>query len=339
MPTWSFHRLNNLFNPFLTVLDVKAYTEQLFASQVDFDVMCEALWKFQLKHNTVLGEFCSYLDTQSLTYLPIEFFKEFEITTLPPWEAAHVFESSGTTGQIPSRHYIRDLAIYKRSLTESFFHFFPNQQYVILSLTPTPQERPQSSLVYMVDTWIKKFGLAGSGFFLNDLPAWQQAIEKAGSEGKPMLIIGLAYALLDFAEISPLALPQNTIVLETGGMKGRRKEMLRTQLHNTLREAWQIPIIYSEYSMTELMSQAYSDASGRFRTPPWMKVIISDIHLPELPANMGESGRINFIDLANIHSCAFISSSDLGRMYADGSFEVLGRLDQAELRGCSLMYE
>jgi len=314
-------------------VDTLSYLRQL--QTVPAEELAKALWTYQRAHNPVLKRYCDLLKQETPTFLPISFFKHFELQTAPPWLAQAVFESSGTTGQQPSRHFVRDLKLYEAVSEEAFFRFFPRQSYQILALLPSYLERGNSSLVYMVQHWIRSFGLEGSGFFLDDFAALRRQIDAARG---PLLIIGVAFALLDFAGQFPGALPPGSLVLETGGMKGRREELTRAQLHQALCQAFELPFISSEYGMTELMSQAYAPREGRFFAPPWLKVVITDVHLPELLQPPGISGRINFIDLANVHSCAFIATDDIGRMHADGSFEVLGRLDHAELRGCSLMY-
>lgn len=295
----------------------------------------DRLWTYQRAHNAVLRRYCELLGNDRLTFLPIEFFKSHQLKTAPPWDPQAIFESSGTTGQQPSRHYVRDLALYETITRRTFFHFFPRKRYQILALLPSYLERGNSSLVHMTQHWIQHFGTAGSGFYLKDFEGLAAAIQQAEEQ---VLLLGVSFALLDFSERFPFAFPQDAIVMETGGMKGRRTEMVRSELHQRLCEAFSLPYISSEYGMTELMSQAYALKDGRFAAPPWLKVVITDVHLPELLLPAGASGRINFIDLANVHSCAFIASDDIGRMHEDGTFEVLGRLDQAELRGCNLMY-
>ena len=248
------------------------------------------------------------------------------------------FESSGTTGQTPSRHHVRDIQVYEMALLKGFTHFFPQQPYRILALLPSYLERGTSSLVHMVKTWMDHFGLAGSGFYLYNFEALEQAIGEAGDAGETILLIGVSFALLDFAEQYPQHLSTGSIVMETGGMKGRREELTRHELHERLSKGLGITNICSEYGMTELLSQAYAVKNGRFFTPPWMRIDIRDLHLSSLPRPIGSTGRICITDLANIHSCAFIETDDLGRQHLDGSIEVLGRVDHSELRGCNLMY-
>lgn len=317
------------------MMNIADFSQEIFSPSANFDILAETLWLYQQQHNPVLQRFTQHFPTDSPTFLPIAAFKSHELKT-GTWEAEAVFESSGTTGQIPSRHFVKDLSLYKKLAIEGFFRFFPKKQYRILALLPSYLERETASLVQMVRYWMEDFGLAGSGFYLHNFDALDQAITEA--EGEDILLIGVAFALLDFAEKRQLPLPKNTIVIETGGMKGRKKEITRAEMHKQLCEGFQIPTIASEYGMTELLSQAYSLSNGRFYCPPWMKVVISDIHLPTKIQSIGVAGRINAIDLGNIHSCAFISTDDMGKMYEDGSFEVLGRIDNAELRGCNAMY-
>ena len=297
-----------------------------------------SLWKYQVSHNALLRSYAEQVGAREPISLPIEFFKHFPLQC-GEWEPEARFASSGTTGQQPSQHLVRDLSWYEKNTLRGFHAYFPSQPYCILGLLPSYLERGNSSLVHMVRHWIDDFGLAGSGFFLHDMDALRNAIQAAKAKGFPILLIGVAYALLDFAEAEPSPLPTNTIVMETGGMKGRRKELIRTELHQILRQSFELETIYSEYGMTELLSQAYSGEDGRFRPAPSMRAYVSDIHLNRLVQPPGVVGRLNLVDLANLDTCAFIATDDLGRMHPDGSFEVLGRLDTAEMRGCNLMYE
>ena len=308
-----------------------------FDLETPFAAQAAARWKYQRRANPHIARFCELLGSDAQTFIPIVGFKEFEMKD-GDWKPEAVFESSGTTGQIPSRHFIKDLTIYRKSALDGFFHFFPKKQYRILALLPNYLERGNSSLVQMVKMWMDEFGLPGSGFYLYNFETLEQSLAEAADAREPILLIGVAYALLDFAEQFPQKLPSDTLVLETGGMKGRKEEITRDELHALLKEGLGVERVYSEYGMTELLSQCYTGAHGRFMTPPWAKVVISDLHHPDLPVAEGSSGRINIIDLANLHSCSFIATDDLGRMFPDGSFEVLGRIDNSELRGCSLMY-
>lgn len=313
------------------------HPERLFHSGADFAALEEEVWQFQLRHQPVVRRFVSYLGEKGPVFLPISFFKDFEMKTEGNWQPAAVFGSSGTTGQQPSRHFARDLGIYEASLMAGYRHFYSSEPRKILALLPNYLERQDSSLVYMVRHWMAEFGLPGSGFFLYDHYALDQALAEAEEQREPVLLIGVSYALLDFGESHPRSLPEGSVLMETGGMKGRKKEMVRAELHGHLRQMFGVTAVHSEYGMTELLSQAYSLGDGRFRCPPWMRVVVTDPHVPGKLVPPGRSGRINVVDLANVYSCAFIRTDDLGRSHEDGSFEVLGRLDHAEIRGCNLM--
>lgn len=297
----------------------------------------EEVWAYQSVGNPVVKEFMGHLGSSGPEFLPISFFKQFAMQTGGDWVPEATFGSSGTTGQQQSQHLVRDLGIYDASLLQGFYHFYGEEPRKILALLPNYLERQDSSLVYMVQKWIDTFGLPGSGFFLYDHASLEQSLRKAKENGEPILLIGVSFALLDFCEAFPQELPQGTIVMETGGMKGRKKEMVRSELHQALRRGLGVAEIHSEYGMTELLSQAYSMGDEHFHCPPWMEVVITDPYIPGKILPIGRSGRINIVDLANVHSCAFIRTDDLGRSHSDGSFEVLGRLDHAELRGCNLM--
>ncbi|MCU0459143.1 MAG: acyltransferase [Bacteroidales bacterium] len=252
--------------------------------------------------------------------------------------AGRVFLSSGTTGVKQSRHHVRYPEIYDASLERTFRHFYGDPaQYAIMGLLPSYLEREGSSLVYMVNRLIQLTGNESGGFFLNDHKALFRAIERARSAGLQVLLIGVTFALLDLAEEHPSNL-SDIIIMETGGMKGRREEMIREEVHDIIMRAFGVKTVHSEYGMTELLSQSYSQGAGLFRTPPWMKVLIRDSHDPGSHSDdEGSSGGISVIDLANIWSCSFIATADLGRMHAGGCFEVLGRYDDADIRGCSLL--
>ncbi|MFK7924497.1 MAG: acyl transferase [Bacteroidia bacterium] len=317
---------------------VNDFSNRMFTGTTDFTQLRDELWAWQYANNPILREYADGISAQAPVSLPISFFKHFKVQTGDTWQAQTIFESSGTTGQEPSRHHVRDLRIYERSLLAGFYHRFAERSYRIFALLPSYLERQTSSLVYMTKHWIDSFGLPGSGFYLYNFEELQKGLIEAREAGEPILLIGVAFALLDFAERHPLELPADTIVIETGGMKGRKEEIVRTELHQILGKGLGVPQIHSEYGMTELLSQAYTREDGRFICPPWMKVFSTDIHLDTLLQPDGVSGRLHIVDLANIHSCAFIATDDIGKVYADGSFEVLGRLDTAEMRGCSLMY-
>jgi phenylacetate-coenzyme A ligase PaaK-like adenylate-forming protein len=247
-----------------------------------------------------------------------------------------IFLSSGTTGQNQSKHYVKDLSLYEKSFTEGFRYFFGDvRNYIVLALLPSYQEREGSSLIYMVNDLIEKSEDHRSGYFLYNLEELGNVIRQAD---KKVLLIGVTYALLDFAEQHPFEM-KNTLIMETGGMKGRRKEMLREEVHHVLKKAFHVKDIHSEYGMTELLSQAYSLGNGYFKTPPWMKVLAREINDPLTLIENGKTGGLNIIDLANVYSCSFIATQDLGRVLPDHSFEVSGRFDNSDIRGCNLLVQ
>jgi phenylacetate-coenzyme A ligase PaaK-like adenylate-forming protein len=271
-----------------------------------------------------------------LPFLPIEFFKN-HIVVSGDKNVQKVFESSGTTNDLTSKHYVLDLELYIESFIKTFKMFYGDpSEYMIAALLPSYIERENSSLVYMVDSLIKMSNNPLSGFYqITDNTFFDNIISAVN--GKKRLIIGVSFALLDLAEMGRLNL-SGSIVMETGGMKGRRKEITRAELHETLTKAFNVPAIHSEYGMTELLSQAYSKGNGIFYPPPWMKIILRDLHDPFcLFTETGQTGGINIIDLANINSCSFIATDDVGKLLPCGGFEVLGRFDNSDIRGCSLL--
>ncbi|MCI4671948.1 MAG: acyl transferase [Bacteroidia bacterium] len=317
--------------------DEKLFIERLFAQDAPFEALAEELWNYQRVSNPVIREFVDRLGWEGPVSIPIEFFKEKTLKA-GEFQSEAIFQSSGTTGQQTSKHHVKSLKLYEQNLLHGFNHAFPKKEYKILALLPSYLERNNSSLVYMVNSWIESFGLPGSGFFLYNFEELKIALQSAILAKEPILIIGVSFALLDFVDAFPISIPKDSIVIETGGMKGRKKEMIRSELHAVLQKGFGIGKIHSEYGMTEMMSQAYTREDGRFVPAPTLRVWTSDFHLQKLKAPPGKSGRLHLIDLANIHSCAFIATDDIGRVYEDGSFEVLGRIDTAELRGCNLMY-
>ncbi len=302
------------------------------------------LFQHQYKHNQVYRSFCNYLDcdpkgVDSLTaipFLPIEFFKSKTVVTGIN-KPEITFSSSGTTGSKVSQHHVSNLLVYQRSYLKGFEHFYgPIQEYCVLALLPSYLEREGSSLIYMVEDLIQKSGHSESGFYLNEFEALKNKILQLEDSGTKVLLIGVSFALLDFVEAHELQL-QNTIVMETGGMKGKRHEMIRAELHETLQNGFGVSKIHSEYGMTELLSQAYSLGNGIFEAPPWMKIFIRDAEDPLSILKERVTGGINIIDLANVNSCSFIATQDLGKVYEDGRFEILGRFDHSDIRGCNLM--
>ena len=304
------------------------------------------VFNFQYQNNKIYRRYCNYLkknpgNVKQLTdipFLPIEFFKLHEIKAFsaPPEE---VFLSSGTTGMQQSKHYVYSLKLYEQSFLTAFELFYGKvQQYTVLALLPAYLERKGSSLIYMVNKLIEKSASAHSGFYLYNHNQLFEKLQQLEQQNKKVLLIGVSFALLDFAEkyAGKIKL-KNTIVMETGGMKGRRKEILRTELHQILQTALGLDAIHSEYGMTELLSQAYSQGGELFRCPPWMKILIRDTYDPFACMPEGKSGGINVIDLANVYSCSFIETMDLGKLHTGGAFEVLGRFDNSDIRGCNLM--
>jgi phenylacetate-coenzyme A ligase PaaK-like adenylate-forming protein len=256
------------------------------------------------------------------------------------YQVEMIFESSGTTGVIPGKHFVSDLKLYEESFFRSFSLFYGQpEEYLISALLPSYTEREGSSLVYMADHLISRSKFANSGFYKDNTTELIRIIEKEREKNTKILLLGVSFALLDMAEsLSPDL--SGVIVMETGGMKGRRKELTRPELHSILKEKFNVNEIHSEYGMTELLSQAYSKGEGIFYCPPWMKIVIRD---PQDPLTFytepGQTGGINIIDLANINSCSFIATGDLGKVHKDGGFEVLGRFDNSDIRGCNLMIE
>ena len=313
-------------------------------SEADFKATALEVFKFQFEHNAVYRSFCDLLykhpsDVRSLEqipFLPIEFFKTHTIiSTNKPTEAT--FTSSGTTGSIVSKHHVVDLDVYKQSFRTGFESFYSTiENYTVLALLPSYLEREGSSLVYMANDMILQSKQPESGFYLHDLEALKNTLTSLEAKGQKTLLIGVSYALLDLIEAYSFEL-KHTIVMETGGMKGQRKELVKSELHALLKQGFGVDTIHSEYGMTELLSQAYSKGGGVFKTPPWMKVLTRDPEDALSIQPIGKSGGINIIDLANINSCAFIATQDLGKIRSDGTFEILGRFDQSDIRGCNLM--
>ncbi|KAA1244209.1 acyl transferase [Aquimarina sp. RZ0] len=314
-------------------------------NEQDFENFAIQVFEHQYINNSFYQRFCNLLgvtktsikNTDSIPYLPISFFKQNKITSSPV-SIQQVFTSSGTTGSIPSKHYITDLHIYEKSFRDGFRFFYGNiTEYTILALLPSYLEREGSSLIYMTETLIKESKQPKSGFYLNEIEILIDTLQQLLKERKKVLLIGVSFALLNIVENYKIKLNDNVIVMETGGMKGRRKEMIRSELHQILKNGFGVSQIHSEYGMTELLSQAYSKGNGLFYCPPWMKVSIRDPEdaLTTLPKS--KTGGINIIDLANINSCSFIATQDLGKLHKDDSFEILGRFDHSDIRGCNLM--
>ena len=320
-------------------------------SKKNFDILALEIFRFQYDNNPVYKNYTDALklnpalikSVEQIPFLPVRFFKSHEIKTTS-FNPRVIFESSGTTGSINSRHLIKDLSLYEESFIKGFEFFYgPVKNYCIIGLLPSYHERKNSSLIYMVEKLIQLSQHPQSGFYLNEDEKLIAVLNELESQHQRTLFIGVTFALLDLAEIFSMNL-KHIIIMETGGMKGRREEMIRPQVHAILQNAFNVSAIQSEYGMTELLSQAYSKGEGIFHCPPWMKVLVRDdedpleIRIPYSGSIAYVSGAINIIDLANIYSCSFIATDDVGKIYNDGSFEVLGRMDNSDLRGCSLLY-
>jgi Acyl-protein synthetase, LuxE len=316
----------------------------------NFNELAIEIFHFQYQNNEVYRKYCDTLNTEAgkvktverVPFLPIQFFKSHPITSTHFTPEA-IFESSGTTATTSSKHFVKDTALYKKSFTTAFEKFYgPAKNKCILGLLPSYLERKNSSLVFMVDELIKQSNNKLSGFYLHDYDKLHSTLLHNEILKQPTILIGVTYALLDFAEKYPMQL-RNTIIIETGGMKGRREEMTRQQVHAELQKKLEISLVHSEYGMTELLSQAYSKGDGIFHCPAWMKILIREeddpfkIYLADAGKEKPFTGAINVIDLANIYSCSFIATDDIGRLNNNGSFEVLGRMDNSDIRGCSLM--
>lgn len=271
-----------------------------------------------------------------IPFLPISFFKTHDILSSQD-PVKEIFTSSGTTGQTTSKHLVTDISYYESSFRQAFSQFYGNaEDFVILALLPSYLQRDGSSLIYMVNDLIVASNNDDSGFYLNDYATLAEKLTRLDADGKNVLLIGVTYALLDLIEMQQFELT-NTIVMETGGMKGRRKEIIREELHDQLCKGFGVTAIHSEYGMTELLSQAYSYGDGVFNSPSWMRILIRDTEDPQSYLEDGKTGGINVIDLANINSCSFIATQDLGKIVGENAFEVLGRFDNSDIRGCNLM--
>ena len=313
-------------------------------SPEQFEKKALRLFVFQYESNPVYRSYCDLINCaisevrslKDIPFLPIQFFKSKRVCC-ENTQTECVFESSKTTGQISSRHYIADLALYEKSFTKGFEFFYGDiKEYAFLALLPSYLERGNSSLVYMAERLIQLSKHPLSGFYLNDWGALTKTLDTLERRGQKTILLGVTFALLNGAENYKWSL-KNTLVMETGGMKGMRKEWIRKALHDKLKSGFGVKKIHAEYGMTELLSQAYSKSDGRFYPPPWMKILTRSTDDPFELLNHKVNGAINIIDLANVDSCAFIATQDLGKTFPDGSFEILGRFDQAEIRGCNLM--
>lgn len=328
-------------------MNLKTFKNRVFrcSSENEFNELALELFQWQSTNVPPYREFLTLLKVspseintvEDIPFLPVSFFKSHNVLADGYTPERH-FTSSGTTGQIPSRHPVVDRMLYKNSYEKGFQHFYGDpKDYIFLALLPSYLEREGSSLIEMAAGLITESDHPDSGFFLDNYDALKAQIRKKRTDSRKLFLLGVSFALLDLATEHSIQMPENSIVMETGGMKGRRKEMIRSELHELLKNGLGVDQIHSEYGMTELLSQAYAPNSGRFSTPPWMRLFLRDTEDPLSAARPGKTGGINIIDLANIYSCAFLATQDLGRVHSDGGIEVLGRFDDAEIRGCNLM--
>lgn len=325
----------------------KSQTDSIFtlSNETEFNNLAISVFKFQHQNNEVYRSFVNSFNLNieainhysQIPFLPIEFFKTRDVICNVKRDEFIVFTSSATTSQTPSKHIVSDINVYRSSFLKGFERFYGKpSDYVILALLPNYLERKGSSLVYMFDELIKLSNNPASGFFLNDYDKLIETLQTLKQSNTKTILIGVTYALLDLAE-KGVKLNDNFIVMETGGMKGRREELLKEELHQILKQKLSVSTIHSEYGMTELLSQAYSRGEGIFECPPWMKVLIRDIDDPLSYVKENKTGGINVIDLANVNSCSFIATQDLGRVKSNSQFEVMGRFDNTDIRGCNLM--
>tara|TARA_R110001632_G_scaffold34766_2_gene88146 strand:- start:7554 stop:8528 length:975 start_codon:yes stop_codon:yes gene_type:complete len=320
--------------------------DQIFniQNESDFKTCALQVFKHQFENNVVYRSFCDLLyihpsdvkEVAEIPFLPIQFFKSHEILSSKE-SIKETFTSSGTTGDITSRHLVTDVSWYEKSYRKGFQYFYGEiEEYTVLALLPNYLEREGSSLIYMVDDLIKKSKKSASGFYLDNLDELSDTLKALDKKGEKVLLIGVTFALLDLIEKEQFQL-QNTIIMETGGMKGRRKEMTRMELHQILEKGFGVSKIHSEYGMTELLSQGYSKGKGVFDCPPWMKILTRDTEDALTILESEKTGGLNVIDLANYNSCSFIATQDLAKVHSNNTFEVLGRFDHSDIRGCNLM--
>jgi phenylacetate-coenzyme A ligase PaaK-like adenylate-forming protein len=310
----------------------------------EFIEVALAVFKHQFKNNKVYRSFCDLLyihpsditTIEEIPFLPIQFFKSRKVLSSLD-EVQEIFTSSGTTGSVTSKHLVTDINLYKESYLKGFAHFYGNiEEYTVLALLPNYLEREGSSLVFMVDDLIRKSKNLESGFYLDNIQELAKKLIELDKNGQKILLIGVSFALLDLIEMQQFNL-KNTTIMETGGMKGRRKELVREELHGILQNGFGVSEIHSEYGMTELLSQGYSKGEGIFASPPWMKMLTRDTEDALSINALGKNGGINVIDLSNYNSCSFIATQDLGKVHENETFEIIGRFDNSDIRGCNLM--
>ena len=314
------------------------------SSQKQFEKIALKVFRYQHENNKVYREFCNFLNTdvqkvkslEKIPFLPIQFFKSHDVVSNTE-AIQETFTSSGTTGMITSKHLVTDVSLYEQSYRLAFSEFYGNiEDYAVLALLPSYLERSGSSLIYMVKDLIELSSNEHSGFYLHNYDELITKLIELDSSGQNVILIGVTYALLDLIEKQNFQL-KNTIIMETGGMKGKRKEIIREELHSILGKGFGVSNIHSEYGMTELLSQAYSLGNGIFECPAWMQILVRDTEDSLTYVDFGKTGGVNIIDLANINSCSFIATQDLGKKHSNNSFEILGRFDNSDIRGCNLM--
>jgi hypothetical protein len=325
-----------------------ALVDKIFSiqSKTEFEKIAVEVFQFQYDNNQVYHDYVNALGNKGdvkaikdIPFLPVSFFKTHGIISGNKAEYDKVFSSSTTTSTTPSRHFVKDISLYFESFRKCFAHFYGDiKGYCVLALLPSYLEREGSSLVFMAEDLIKTSGHAKSGFYMNNYKELIETLVELEKQGQQVLLLGVTYALLKLAEESPMPL-KNTIIMETGGMKGKREELPKLEVHAILKKAFSVSHIHSEYGMTELLSQAYSKSEGVFNTSPWMQVGIRDIYDPLKVEFQPGSGAINIIDLANLNSCSFIATDDMGLLNKNGSFQITGRIDYSDIRGCNLMAE
>lgn len=327
------------------MINASKLEEKIKSNNYDFDDLALEIFYFQYKYNKVYREFVdlsnikidSIQSIEQIPFLPIQFFKTHNIYCGSE-QPNFYFESSGTTQSINSKHYVKDIELYTHIFKNGFQDFYGAiQDYNIIALLPNYLERQNSSLVYMFDHLIKSSNSPLSGFYLSNFEQLNQVLQQAKTDSRKTLLLGVTFALLDFANKYPQDLSPYCIIMETGGMKGRRKEITKQEVHAALHEAFNVESIHAEYGMSELLSQAYSKENGQYHTIPSMKILCRDIYNPKQILNFSERGILNIIDLGNLYSCSFIETQDMGIAYSNTHFEVLGRIDYAEIRGCNLM--
>lgn len=325
--------------------DLNILTKKIFTIQndKDFEQLCIEVFHYQYQHNQFYKKYVDLIkkdinnidSIENIPFLPIQFFKTNEIVAAnPPYD--NFFLSSATTGNVQSKHFVKNIDIYKESYQKCFEQFYGKvSDYIILALLPSYMEREGSSLIFMVEDFIKQ-GKEGSGFYLYQHQTLFEQLKHISSQKQKCILFGVSFALLDFAEKFKIDFPE-LIIMETGGMKGKREEMTKQEMHEILKTSFNVLSIHSEYGMTELLSQSYSKGNGIFETPNWMKILIRDTNDPFSYVNCNKTGGINVVDLANINSCSFIATQDLGKKYKNNTFEVIGRFDNSDIRGCNLL--